>query len=164
MRDNIDRNTGQKWREVMASCTFFGHKECEIDNPIDKLLPVLANLIMNKGVDTFYVGNQGDFDKTVLIVLRRFQTYFTHIKFSVVLAYHPFVKPYSDFLKAEETVFPEELENIHPRFAISKRNEWMISKSDYAVVFVKRPVGGAAKYKELAEKKGLTVINLHKDR
>ena len=148
----------------MASCTFFGHKECEIDNPIDKLLPVLANLIMNKGVDTFYVGNQGDFDKTVLIVLRRFQTYFTHIKFSVVLAYHPFVKPYSDFLKAEETVFPEELENIHSRFAISKRNEWMISKSDYAVVFVKRPVGGAAKYKELAEKKGLTVINLHKDR
>ncbi len=105
----------------MASCTFFGHKECEIDNPIDKLLPVLANLIMNKGVDTFYVGNQGDFDKTVLIVLRRFQTYFTHIKFSVVLAYHPFVKSYSDFLKAEETVFPEELENIHPRFAISKK-------------------------------------------
>ncbi len=145
----------------MASCTFFGHRELHSDNPIEELLSVLANLIMNNGVDTFYVGNQGEFDKTVLIVLRKIQTYFTHIKFSVILAYHPSVRPYSDTLKPEETVFPEELDKVHPKFAISKRNEWMISKSDYAVVFVKHPTGGAAKYKDIAEKKGLTVINLY---
>ena len=36
----------------------------------------------------------------------------------------------------------------------------MLKKSDYVVMYVKRIYGGAAKFKELAEKAGKTIINL----
>lgn len=145
----------------MASCTFFGHKEIHFEKLTDNLIFILTNLIVNKEVDTFFVGNQGDFDKTVLCVLRKLKSQFRHIKFSVVLAYHPSLCKYSDYISSDETIFPEELYAVHPKFAISKRNEWMISKSDFAVVFVQHPTGGAAKYRNLAEKKMLTVINIY---
>ncbi|MDD5921532.1 MAG: hypothetical protein PUC57_09460 [Oscillospiraceae bacterium] len=44
----------------MSVCTFFGHKDCpETIKPY--LREVLIDLISSKGVDTFYVGNQGRF-------------------------------------------------------------------------------------------------------
>ena len=47
------------------------------------------------------------------------------------------------------------------RFAISYRNKWMIEQSDYVVTYVNHSWGGAAQFKELAEKKGKTVIELN---
>ncbi len=144
----------------MASCTFFGHRD--YNGSKEELIFVLRDLIRNNNVDVFYVGNQGNFDSVILQVLRILQKEFTHIRYSVVLAYHPSINRYSEFISSEETLLPEEIEKVPIRFAIAKRNEWMISKSDYAVVFVKHPTGGASKYKEFAERKGLTVINLCK--
>lgn len=41
----------------MAACTFFGHRDCYgLDSQM--LRQVIEDLI-NNGVDTFYVGNQG---------------------------------------------------------------------------------------------------------
>ena len=45
------------------SCTFFGHGDC-YDVDIEKLCCAIENLI-SLGVDTFYVGNQGYFDRLV---------------------------------------------------------------------------------------------------
>ena len=53
----------------MASCTFFGHRECP-DTIKVKLREVLIDLIANNDVDMFYVGNQGRFDSIVRGVLR----------------------------------------------------------------------------------------------
>lgn len=144
----------------MASCTFFGHRDYNSGNRNLEIKPLLRELIQNCNVDTFYVGSQGNFDIAVLLCLREMQAVFPHIAVFVVLAYHPAVRKYSDIIKSEETIFPEKMENIHPKFAVAKRNEWMISKSDYAVVYVKNSIGGAAKYKALAEKKKLKVINI----
>ncbi len=144
----------------MASCTFFGHSELHFENPQEKLSVILNDLISQYGVDNFYVGNQGDFDRIVLNELRKLKPLFPQIRYSVVLAYHPTVNRYSEFVRCEETLFPEELENVSPRYSIAKRNEWMIARSQFAVVFVKYPSGGAEKYKRKAENKGLTVINV----
>ena len=59
------------------------------------------------------------------------------------------------------TVFPEGLESVPPRYAIDRRNRWMLDRSDYVVTYVRNPYGGAAKYKELAIKKHKTVIELY---
>lgn len=47
-----------------------------------------------------------------------------------------------------------------PRFAIDRRNCWMLDRADIVVVYVKSPVGGAAKFKAMAESKKKMVINL----
>lgn len=52
-----------------------------------------------------------------------------------------------------DTLFPEGVENVPPRYAIDRRNRWMIDKADYVVTYVSTPSGGAAKFKMLAEKK-----------
>ena len=59
-----------------------------------------------------------------------------------------------------ETIFPEGFESFHPRYAISKRNEWMIKKADIVATYVTRSIGGASKFKSLAEKKNKKVINI----
>lgn len=47
----------------MAACTFFGHRDCySLDE--QALMDAIEDLI-RKGVDTFYIGNQGQFDSAV---------------------------------------------------------------------------------------------------
>ena len=58
------------------------------------------------------------------------------------------------------TIYPDGLEKTPSKYAIPKRNEWMIDKSDYVVTYVKYIVGGAAQFKELAERKGKTIISI----
>ena len=58
------------------------------------------------------------------------------------------------------TVYPEGLEAVPPRYAIDKRNRWMLQQSDVVVTYVTVPFGGAAKFKLLAEKTGRAVINI----
>lgn len=35
----------------------------------------------------------------------------------------------------EDTMFPEGLELVHPRYAIERRNGWMLERSDYFVTY-----------------------------
>ena len=58
------------------------------------------------------------------------------------------------------TLFPEGIENVPKKFAISYRNKWMIEKSDYVVAYIMRTFGGAYKFKTMAEKKGKRIINI----
>lgn len=59
-----------------------------------------------------------------------------------------------------KTIYPAGLEFVPLRFAICKRNEWMIDQADYVVNFVEIDSGGASKYKKLAKKRGKITINL----
>lgn len=51
------------------TCTFFGHANTPLEIR-DKLKTTLIDLIENRSVDLFYVGDKGNFDKLALSVLR----------------------------------------------------------------------------------------------
>ena len=51
---------------------------------------------------------------------------------------------------------------VYPKFAIDRRNRWMLKRSDVVVVFVNKNYGGAAKFEAIAKRQGKTVINLAK--
>ena len=144
---------------ICMICTFFGHRDApkEIE-PVLKL--TLLNLVENHNVYNFYVGNNGQFDATVKNSLYALKQRYKHINYTVVLAYLPTQK--QDWLPEEgvSTIYPEGLEKVPLQYAISKRNEWMISQANYVVTYVRYKGGGAAKFKELAERKGKIVINL----
>lgn len=53
----------------MAACTFFGHRDCP-DSVEHQLRAVLEKLIVEQGVNVFYVGHQGRFDAMVRHTLR----------------------------------------------------------------------------------------------
>ena len=125
-------------------CTFFGHRDTPKETePI--LKSILKDLIENKGVDTFYVGNDGNFDNMVISLLSELSLTYP-IKYYIVLAY----LPKKETKNAEYTILPEGIENVPLRFAITYRNKWMIEKSDFVVTYVTHSWGGAAQFKELA--------------
>lgn len=142
----------------MSACTFFGHSVCS-----DDIKPVLrgkiAELIEKHSVNMFYVGNHGDFDRIVLSVLRELKKEYTDIDYAVVLAYLPEKRVFPD-MDFSETVFPEGMENTPKKFAISRRNKWMINNSDYVITYITHSWGGAAQFAKLAVKHGKRVINI----
>ena len=138
-------------------CTFFGHGDC-YNLEMNTLKYSIEKLIDN-GVDMFYVGNQGRFDYMVLACLSELKNTFPHISFSVVLAYLPKQKNKYDSYYVY-SIYPDGFETIHPKFAIEKRNQWMIERADCCLCYVDRTYGGAYKFACLAKRKGLNVINL----
>ena len=139
-------------------CCFFGHKDVP-SGLTEHLLPVLTGLVA-EGVDSFLVGNQGGFDSAVLHTLRLLKEKHPHITYNVVLAYMPGAKEEWSANEPMETLYPEGLESVHPRYAISWRNKWMIHESDVVVAYIDHSWGGAAQFAELAERKKKRVINI----
>lgn len=140
----------------MSSCTFFGHSDCP-DSIKSKLRKVLVELITKYSVDMFYVGNQGKFDALVRSTLQELIKEYPWINYAVVLAYVPQKRTeYEDY---SDTMIPEGIEHVHPHYAISWRNRWMINQSEYVVAYVVRSWGGAAQYTKKAKKAGKTIFN-----
>lgn len=142
----------------MLTCTFFGHKDTSTEiEPI--LKKILIDLIENKNICNFYVGNHGNFDHIVKHVLSELsETY--PITYLVVLAYHPSKQDKFETEYYDKTILPNGIEMVPQRFAVSYRNRWMIEQSDYVITFVRHSFGSAAKFKEFAEKKNKIIINI----
>jgi uncharacterized phage-like protein YoqJ len=143
----------------MHTGTFFGHKDTSI-----KIQPILKSaiidLIENKKVTVFYIGNHGNFDLIVADTLKALKATYTYIKYYIVLAYNPNRNLKIDKENFSNTIFPKELANAHPRYAIVKRNKWMIEKSDYVITYINNPFGNAIKFKNMSLQKGKKVIEL----
>ena len=136
-------------------CTFFGHHS--VTKQLEPTLrSALVDLIENHGVNRVYIGNHGGFDALVARVLKELSATYP-IEFYVVLAYLPEKSDKNDAL----TIFPEGLETVPKRFAISYRNKWMIERADYVVTYVDHEIGsGAAEFKALATRKNKIVLEL----
>ncbi len=141
----------------MSACTFFGHREC-FGLDVSALKSAIEGLI-GKGVDAFYVGNQGQFDGMVFSCLKELEKAYPHIAICVVLAYLPAGKPEDDPYAAY-SIYPEGLERCPRKFAIERRNRWMIEGSDYCICYITHSWGSAYQFFKLAKRKGLVVVNL----
>ncbi len=136
-------------------CTFFGHRDAP-QTIKSSLRLVLSDLIENKNVNMFYVGNNGSFDSMVRSLLKEFKK--THnIHYYVALAYIPPNKDGNDY---SDSIYFDELSLKPFRIRIAERNKLMVEKSDIVVTYVTHITRGAYKLKLFAAKKGKTVIDL----
>ena len=141
----------------MIGCTFFGHRDIfeDIEKPLTE---ILVDLIENKKVNKFYVGNNGNFDKLVRKKLKQIKKIYPHISYEVVLAYIPQKK--KDDEDYSDTVFPTSLERVPYVARIKARNEYMINKSKYVVCCIYKTASGAAEAVQKAKNKGKKIINV----
>ncbi len=138
-------------------CTFIGHR----DTPFsvrEYLKDAIINVI-NQGVDLFYVGNNGGFDLLVQEVILEIAQFYPNVKFDIVLSA---INEKTLIEKDFPTIFPEELELVPKRFAISKRNDYMIKRANVVISYVSHPLSNSGKVIEKARKRGCTIINLAK--
>lgn len=142
----------------MVICCFFGHRDTP-ESVKGDLYAAIENLIVEHGVEMFYVGNQGHFDFYVRTVLRQLQPKHS-FRYAVVLAYMP-GKPneYEDF---SDTMLPEGIEDVHPKYAIGWRNDWMLRQSQFVVCYCRSDQhwGGTMRFVQKARQQRKTVINL----
>lgn len=139
----------------MSACTFFGHRDCP-SFIMPNLRKVLIDLIANRSVDMFYVGNNGAFDRMVCFVLRELVQEYPQIHYVIVLERMSGTQ--NEITSC--TMLPEGIEKVPPRFAIAWRNKWMLRKSNYVVTYITHAWGGAAQFAEIATRQNKIVINL----
>lgn len=137
-------------------CVFIGHH----DSP-DYLKPLLReriiNLVLYKRVSEFYVGNNGYFDFMVQTVMHELKQDGFSVPYKIVLSR---IDEIAIGGQQEATFFPEELAVALPRFAICKRNEWLLARADIAIVYVKYSFSNAGKWLLKAQKREIKIVNL----
>lgn len=141
----------------MYSCTFIGHRNCP-ESIKNKLFLKIEDLVTTQNVDTFYVGTHGNFDRFVYETLIEIEKKHK-IKIFVVLAY---LNQKSDYIyyDNEKTIFPDCLTKTPLRFAINKRNHYMIDKSNFLICFLKNRFSNTYSFVEYAIKNNVNIINL----
>ena len=138
-------------------CAFFGHKDTP--ESVKPVLEAAVKKIIERYPDiTFYVGNNGNFDRMVLSILKSLSQDFPTISYAVILAYLPIGK--SAEFDGLSTIYPEGIESVPKKYAISYRNDWIVKKADMVICYITHNYGGAAKFVEKARKNGKFVYNL----
>ena len=93
-------------------------------------------------------------------VLKELILEYPHIRYAVVLERIPEKRNESDPRDYSDTMLPEGIENVPPRFAISWRNKWMLDRSDYVVTYISHSWGGAAQFAQMALQRNKETVNL----
>ena len=142
--------------------TFCGHSDFLFNDDIkEQLKNILKNEIIKNPTCKFYLGGYGDFDGLCLRTLKYLKADFPEIELIFITPYLD--KNYSklEFAKYhyDDIVFPP-LESVPRKFAILKRNEWMVEEADLVIAYVKYSWGGAAKTLEYAKRKKVPIINI----
>ena len=141
----------------MGICTFFGHRDCP-ESVLPALRKAVERAILQEGIDTFYVGREGAFDALVAKALLEMAKKYPHIRFFVVLAYRS--RAPLEWELQSRTILADGVENAPSRFAILRRNAWMLEHADTVIAYVTRSFGGAADFLQKAGKHGKKIINI----
>lgn len=138
------------------TCVFFGHRE--IPAGLECLLEEqIRKAIIDFGVTTFWVGGYGRFDSLAAHTVHKLKQEFPEIELLLVLAYLPTEGQKVPTIY-DDSIYPEGLELVPKRFAISRRNAWMAKNCDMAICYVKNSFGGA--YEATKAAAGKNIINL----
>ena len=140
----------------MRIVAFCGHNEIGIGEEIRQRLYRAVEREIQNGAELFYLGGYGHFDSMAAGVVWELKKRYPHIKSILVLAY---LNRKVDMKYYDGTTYPP-IENTPLRYAISKRNEWMVTQADTVIAYVTHGWGGAAQTMRYAQRKHKTIINL----
>lgn len=120
--------------------TFCGHRQVHDGEAVGQWLRGVTEDLIRQGAVTFYLGGMGAFDQLAARVLREQKARYPGIELVLVLAY---LNGKGDISGYDATVYPP-LEGVPPRYAIVRRNRWMVQSADVVVGYVLHDWGGAA--------------------
>lgn len=136
--------------------TFCGHSKLIEQDTIRAHLTHELRTLLEQGNHKFYLGGYGDFDLLAAKVLHELKSEYPELESILIL---PYLDRPVDASLYDSTIYPP-LETVPKRYAISRRNKWMVEQADMMIACVDHDWGGASKTLEYAVKKGLRIINL----
>jgi len=145
--------------------TFIGHSSIINRDIIKKKVEgILAEKLPKGEKVLFWCGGYGDFDELCASVCRRIKaeradTEIVYVTPYISPAHQDRMKCYINSKLYDSIIYPP-LENVPLKFAISKRNEWMISNADIVVSYVTCSFGGAYKSLQFARRRKKQIIEI----
>ncbi|MBQ4327730.1 MAG: hypothetical protein IJC32_04880 [Clostridia bacterium] len=140
--------------------TFAGHGDVQIG---EELKNKIVSAIKDNAKDQlfFYCGGYGAFDNACSRIAKELSNENPNIKLIFVTPYVDDKRLADTSLRGlyDEVIYPD-LEKIPRRFAILKRNEYMVDMADLVIAYVNFKQGGAYKTLMYAKRKGKKIINL----
>lgn len=148
---------------------FIGNKEVQDSQAVlKKIFSILEELFGNEYCDVlsvypvFYCGGYGQFSQIASDAIDLFRKRYPERK-SKKLFITPYLSPSylktNEYMKEfyDEIVYPP-LENVPHKFAISRRNQWMIDNCDTLFAYMENPCGNTRKCVEYAFRKYKDVV------
>lgn len=136
--------------------TFCGHGDETYPDEIRKKLNDTIEELIRQGANEFLLGGYGNFDKIAATAVKAQKKKYPYIKSVLVV---PYINRGFDNELYDYSEYPP-LESTPKRFAILKRNEYMVNRSDIVIAYVSHSWGGAAKTFDYALRKKKKMINL----
>lgn len=145
--------------------SFTGHSFVSSTDQIKEIVKEqIRNQIIDGGVITCYLGGYGNFDEICAHACRELKNEYKNIQLIYVTPYLTLteqtkIKQMQAYGLCDASIYPP-IENTPPRFAISKRNEWMMANADLVIAYVYRNFGGAYHSLQIAKRRKKKIINI----
>ena len=136
---------------------FFGNEELK-----ERMMGELLALAGQTETLFCYNGGYGGFDRFAAHCVKEAKKTAANIRNILVIPYltvsvQAQLKECDGYF--DEVIYPA-LENVPPKYAIIRRNEWMVDKADLLLAYITYGWGGAARTYRYAKRKGIPIVNL----
>lgn len=145
--------------------SFAGHSLVSSSSKVQEIVKeqVRHNIVDVKHV-TCYLGGYGEFDELCARACRDLKKEYPGIELVYVAPYMSLseqakIREMQSYGLYDTSIYPP-IENVPPRFAVLKRNEWMMTNADIVIAYVNRNYGGAYKSLQAAKRKKKRIINI----
>lgn len=132
------------------TCFFIGNHDAP-DRIFDILESAVEVHITDDGVTDFYVGNYGNFDRMAARAVIHCKQAYPYVRLILVMPYllpkgkHELPEGFDDY------IYPEGLEFVPKRFAITKANQFIINQVDHLIFYDYHRTGNTRKLIDYAE-------------
>jgi len=145
--------------------TFAGHSRISMNDSIKEMVKdQIRNNINDTEAVTCYLGGYGDFDEICAHACRELKQEYRGVEVVYVTPYMSLseqakIKEIQSYGLYDTAIYPP-IENTPPKFAILKRNEWMMANADLIIAYIKYNRGGAYQSIQFAKRKKKKIINI----
>ena len=146
--------------------SFSGHSLIFFEDDVKEIVKeqIRSVLVDNEDV-TCYLGGYGDFDRICANACKELKKEYTAMKLIYITPYMSLaeqnkIKEMQSYGFIDSSIYPS-LENVPPKYAILKRNEWMMVNADLIIAYVEHSYGGAYKALQVAKRRCKKIINVY---
>lgn len=145
--------------------SFIGHSSIPKKEIVkEKLFELIGSYAKSYDVIMCYLGGHGDFDEIAACACRKLKKHYPTIKLIYVTPYISLreqdkIREMIQHGLYDSSLYPP-IETVPNKFAISKRNEWMMKEADIIIAYVNRSFGGAYKSLEVARRAKKSIVNI----
>ena len=145
--------------------SFIGHAIVAERTKVEaRLKEAIKASIIDQDSVSCYVGQHGDFDEICASVCSLLKKEFPSIKIIYVMPYLSLheqakVREMQRLKLCDSSIYPP-IEKAPPRFAISKRNDWMVKSASLVIAYVNHRHGGAYRALKTAQSNKKKIVNL----